>query len=139
MFDRLEKLNQRPKPFERYTRLELWKDEHISKGMLEAHLAPNTDWASRNKKFMDKSINWIVSHFNIVNTSAIIDFGCGSGMYTTRFAEAGASVTGVDFSERSIRFTENTAKEKGLNIDYFLQDYLEFSTEKNRPYHHDMV
>jgi len=132
MFDRLEKINRRPKPFERYTRLDLWNDEHISKGMLDAHLDPNTDWASRNKKFMDKSINWIVSHFNIVNNkSVIIDFGCGPGLYTTRFAEAGASVTGVDFSERSIRYAENTAKVKGLNIDYFLQDYLEFSIDKS--------
>ncbi len=131
MFEKLEKINRKPKPFERYTRLELWNDEHISKGMLEAHLDPNTDWASRNKKFMDKSINWIISHFNIVNTSAIIDFGCGPGLYTTPFAEAGASVTGVDFSERSICYAENTAKVKGLNIDYFLQDYLEFSTDKS--------
>lgn len=130
MFDRLQKINRRPEPFERYTRLELWNDEHISKGMLESHLDPHTDGASRNKMFMDKSIDWIVSHFKIDNTSAIIDFGCGPGMYTTRFAETGASVTGVDFSERSIRYAENTAKEKGLNIDYVLQDYLEFSTDK---------
>ena len=94
MFDRLQKINRRPEPFERYTRLELWNDEHITKGMLEAHLDPNTDAASRNKMFMDKSIDWIVSHFKINNTSAIIDFGCGPGMYTTRFAEWGRNGVG---------------------------------------------
>ena len=130
MFGRLEEINRRPEPFERYTRLELWNDTHISKGMLEAHLDPNTDAASRNKRFMDKSIDWIISHFKIDDATSIIDFGCGPGLYTTRFAETGASVTGVDFSERSIRYAKNTAKEKGLNIDYVLQDYLEFETDK---------
>lgn len=130
LFDKLQKIRQRPEPFERYTRLELWNDEHISKGMLEAHLNPETDAASRNKRFMDKSITWILSHFNIDTTSTIIDFGCGPGLYTTPFAEAGATVTGVDFSERSIHYAEHVAREKGLSIEYVLQDYLTFSTER---------
>ena len=130
MFDALNRINKKPEPFECYTRLELWNDEHISKGMLEAHLDPFTDWASRNRTFMDKSINWIISHFNIGKSSVIIDFGCGPGLYTIGFAEAGASVTGLDFSERSIDYARQRARDEGLGIDYILQDYLEFSSEK---------
>lgn len=130
MFDALQKINERPEPFEYYTSPQFWNDEHISKGMLESHLNPNTDGASRNKEFMDRSINWIISHFSISDSSRIIDFGCGPGLYTTRFAEMGATVTGVDLSERSIRYAKDVAREKNLNIDYVLQDYLEFSTDK---------
>ena len=39
-------------------------------------------------------------------------------------------VTGVDLSERSLRYAKRVAEEKGLTIDYVLQDYLQFSTDK---------
>ena len=41
MFRELEKINQRPEPFEFYTAADLWTDEHTSKQMLACHL--NTD------------------------------------------------------------------------------------------------
>ena len=98
--------------------------------MLEAHLNPEIDAASRNQVFMDLSIRWIISHFNITETSSIIDFGCGPGLYTTALAETGASVTGVDLSQRSIRYAQAAAEAKGLHINYLLQDYLEFKNHK---------
>ncbi len=52
------------------------------------------------------------------------------GVIADRFAEKGAVVTGVDLSGRSIQHAKNTAARKNLNIDYVLQNYLEFSTEK---------
>ncbi|HCY87478.1 MAG TPA: class I SAM-dependent methyltransferase, partial [Desulfobacteraceae bacterium] len=33
-------------------------------------------------------------------------------------------------SERSIRYAKKTAGEKGLDIDYYQQNYLEFETDK---------
>jgi SAM-dependent methyltransferase len=130
MFDKLEKINQRPKPFEFYTAETLWNDEHISKQMLDYHLNEDVDLASRNRAFVEKSASWIVSQFEVGSGVSICDFGCGPGLYTTRFAEAGAEVTGVDFSERSIRHAQDTAKEKGLKIDYVLENYLEFSSNR---------
>ena len=128
MFDKLERIANRPRPFEHYTSLRLWNDPHISKGMLKAHLDPDLDSASFKKRFIDKSVNWMSSYFDISDRTKIFDFGCGPGLWTTRFAERGASVTGIDFSERSIRYAENEAREKSLPIRYILQDYLEFST-----------
>jgi SAM-dependent methyltransferase len=129
MFDKLGKIAGRPKPFEHYTSLQLWSDPHISKGMLKAHLDPELDSASFSKLFIDKSVNWMSSYFGISEKTKICDFGCGPGLWTTRFAERGASVTGIDFSERSIRYAQNVAHEKNLPIRYILQDYLEFSTD----------
>jgi 2-polyprenyl-3-methyl-5-hydroxy-6-metoxy-1,4-benzoquinol methylase len=36
-------------------------------------------------------------------STEIADFGCGPGLYTEKLAERGATVTGIDFSENSIR------------------------------------
>jgi cyclopropane fatty-acyl-phospholipid synthase-like methyltransferase len=130
MFEILNRINQRPEPFEFYTAETLWNDEHISKKMLELHLNEDVDPASRKKAFMDKSVAWIASRFNIGPDTKICDFGCGPGLYTTQFAEKGAAVTGADFSERSIRYARETAKQNNLDIDYVLQNYLEFTTDK---------
>ena len=130
MFNELKKINLRPKPFQFYTADALWTDEHTSQKMLEYHLDESVDLSSRNKEFIERSVKWIVSHFGIGRHTAIADFGCGPGLYTTPFAEHGADVTGIDFSERSIRYAKETARRKALDIDYVCWDYLEFETEK---------
>ena len=130
MFNELKEINLRPKPFQFYTADALWTDEHTSQKMLEYHLDESVDLSSRNKEFIERSVKWIVSHFGIDRHTAIADFGCGPGLYTTPFAENGADVTGIDFSERSIRYAKETARRKALDIDYVCWDYLEFETEK---------
>ncbi len=130
MFDELSEINSRPKPFEFYSAKELWTDEHTSKKMLEFHLNESINLSSRTKDFIDRSVSWIVSNFNIGSNTSIIDFGCGPGLYTSLLAEHKAQVTGVDFSERSIKYARNSAEQKGLNISYYQADYLEFDTDK---------
>ena len=130
MFKELEEINSRPVPFQFYTADALWTDTYISKKMLEYHLNESIDLSSRNKDFIDKSIAWIVSHFGVDANTRIADFGCGPGLYTTPFAEKNADVTGIDFSERSIWYAKEVANQKGLNINYCQQNYLEFDTEQ---------
>jgi hypothetical protein len=38
MFEALEKINERPEPFQFYTASDLWTDEHTSRQMLSFHL-----------------------------------------------------------------------------------------------------
>ena len=128
MFDELTKINTRPSPFQYYTADELWTDEHTSKKMLEYHLNDSVDLSSRKRSFIDRSVQWIVSHFGVDSATSIADFGCGPGLYTTQFAEKNASVTGIDFSERSIRYAKEVAEQKELNINYVQQNYLEYET-----------
>jgi SAM-dependent methyltransferase len=130
MFNELKVINLRPKPFQFYTADALWTDDHTSQKMLEYHLDESVDLSSRKKEFIERSVKWIVSHFGIDRHTAIADFGCGPGLYTTPFAEHGADVTGIDFSERSIRYAKETARRKALDIDYECWDYLEFETKK---------
>ncbi|MCU0645885.1 MAG: methyltransferase domain-containing protein [bacterium] len=129
MFNELEKINDRPEPFQFYTAEELWTDEHTSGKMLEFHLNESIDISSRNIEFINRSVDWIHSKFDLAPSKSICDFGCGPGLYTTRFAERGAQVTGIDFSKRSIEYASNVAAEKGLKIDYIQQNYLECETD----------
>lgn len=99
MFIKLEEINSRPEPFQYYTAEELWTDEHTSKQMLEYHLNDFIDASSRNKKFIDLSVEWITSFLGVDNKTNVIAFGCGPGLYTTRLAEQRAKVTGIDFSK----------------------------------------
>jgi SAM-dependent methyltransferase len=128
MFKELKEINTRPLPFQFYTADELWTDEHTSKQMLEYHLNESIDVASRNKSFIEKSVRWITSHFNVDNNTEIADFGCGPGLYTNSLAEWGAKVTGIDFSENSLNYAKQVAAEKNLNVNYVLMNYLDFET-----------
>ena len=80
-------INSRPKPFEFYTASDLWTDEHTSQQMLAYHLKEDIDVSSRNAKFIDRSVEWICTHFNVTAETKIADFGCGPGLYTSRRTE----------------------------------------------------
>jgi 2-polyprenyl-3-methyl-5-hydroxy-6-metoxy-1,4-benzoquinol methylase len=92
--------------------------------MLNYHLNESIDVSSRNKNFIEESVEWIVSRFNVDKNTDIADFGCGPGLYTTRLAEKGARVTGIDFSNNSIAYAKQVAAEKALKIEYVLTNYL---------------
>jgi SAM-dependent methyltransferase len=128
MFEELKEINSRPAPFQFYTADELWTDEYTSKQMLEYHLNESIDVSSRNKSFIERSVEWIVSHFQVGSNTEIADFGCGPGLYTMRLAERGASVTGIDFSENSLQYAQKVAAEKSLKVNYVRANYLDFDT-----------
>ncbi len=129
MFDELEGINERPEPFQFYTASDLWTDEHTSKQMLLFHLDEAIDVSSRNAEFINRSVEWIATQFNIGIDSKIADFGCGPGLYAARLAKHGANVTGIDFSGRSIEYAKDIATREQLNISYVNQNYFEFETE----------
>jgi SAM-dependent methyltransferase len=129
MFKELERINERPKPFQFYTASDLWTDEHTSKQMLSFHLNEAIDVSSRNAEFINRSVEWIATEFKIGKKFKIADFGCGPGLYAARLAKRGANVTGIDFSGSSIEYAKDIAAREQLNIIYVNQNYLEFETE----------
>ena len=123
MFNQLSEYLTKPKLYAPSTG-KFWDDEHISKGMLEAHLNPDWDAATRKHDFVDQSVAWIASVAPPAQFPKLLDLGCGPGLYAERFRKAGYTVTGIDLSKRSIEY----AKEKTLlnksNIEYDCQNYL---------------
>ncbi|TPW32541.1 bifunctional 2-polyprenyl-6-hydroxyphenol methylase/3-demethylubiquinol 3-O-methyltransferase UbiG [Martelella alba] len=64
-------------------------------------------------------------HFGLDETSArplaglrILDIGCGGGLLSEPLARMGASVTGIDPSEKNIGIAVTHAGETGIEIDY---------------------
>ena len=130
VFEELESINTRPEPFEFYTASDLWTDEHTSKQMLKLHLNKDIDVSSRKVEFINRSVEWIVSHFKVGAGTKIADFGCGPGLYTTRLAQRQADVTGIDFSKSSIQYAQDLATREGLSIQYLNQNYLESAIDE---------
>ena len=129
MFEDLERISRRPEPFQFYTAGELWTGEHTSRQMLSFHLDEAGNVSSRNMGFISRSVEWIASEYNICRGFKIADFGCGPGLYAAPLAKLGASVTGIDFSKRSIEYARQVAADEQLQIKYLQQNYLEFETE----------
>ncbi|MBM7542935.1 class I SAM-dependent methyltransferase [Amphibacillus cookii] len=104
-----------------------WQDPYISKQLLEAHLSSNTEGASRNFAFIDKSIDFIQQIAPPKAYQKVLDLGCGPGLYSERLAQNGYKVTGIDFSENSIRYAKEQAKKLAFDIEYRYENYLQLN------------
>jgi SAM-dependent methyltransferase len=119
----LSRLTERPPLFAPHESA-FWNDPHIARQMLAAHLDPSTDAASRRPETIDHIVDWLVGHLGLAPGQRVLDLGCGPGLYCSRLAEHGLDVTGVDFSESSLAYAEDRARERGLTIDYRRGNYL---------------
>ncbi len=67
----------------------------------------------------------IIQYFNLKNKKTkpfqglkILDIGCGGGLISEPMSRFGASVTGIDASEKNIKVASIHAKKNSLNINY---------------------
>jgi SAM-dependent methyltransferase len=124
LFRELQRVNERPAVFSQTTVVDLWTDPHVSEQMLGFHLDGSIDVASHRTERIEAATAWMIDELRLGPGSRVCDLGCGPGLYTRRLARAGASVTGVDFSARSIAYARETTAKEGLEIDYVEGDYL---------------
>ena len=122
--NKIIELTKKPKLFERSDQ-KFWDDPHISKNMLEIHINPEFDAASRSYEFIGESIDWLIKSVFNDKDQKILDLGCGPGLYSKELAEKGYSVTGVDLSKRSIDYAKKQIQNKELDIEYKVQNFLE--------------
>lgn len=91
--------------------------------MLEFHLDPSTELASRRPEDIDRFVRWMESHLGLAGKD-VCDLGCGPGLYTERMAMHGAFVTGIDLSARSLEHARHVAAARKLPIVYAQANYL---------------
>lgn len=101
-----------------------WADPHISKGLLDAHLSPQTDAASRRPGTIEQTVRWLMTRFKPGPGDQVLDLGCGPGLYAERLARAGLHVTGIDFSPRSLDYARQSASRQKLLITYRCENFL---------------
>ncbi|WP_242121576.1 class I SAM-dependent methyltransferase [Aestuariivivens sediminicola] len=110
----------------------MWTDKYISKQLLNVHLNPDIDLASRKLKTIQKTANWILDLVQDRGNINILDLGCGPGLYSELFARKNNSVTGVDISKTSIEYAIQSALDKELDINYINANYLELDLERDQ-------
>jgi SAM-dependent methyltransferase len=104
-----------------------WDDPHISKSMLEAHLNPAHDAASRRPETIDNEVRHLISSGVLKRSDRVLDLGCGPGLYASRLCENGIKVTGVDISKRSIDYAKKYAGENKLDITYRCLNFFDIN------------
>lgn len=122
--DQLIELSKKPELFACGEK-KFWDDPHISKGMLQAHLDPNHDAASRRPEIIDQIVRNLFETGILKQGMKLLDLGCGPGLYAERLCKAGVEVVGLDISERSLEYARRKARESGLNIEYRCMNFFE--------------
>lgn len=131
MYGMLKTMSSRPPAFSVYSAQKLWTDPHLANQMLQLHLSQETALASRPLEAIDRVVSWLDQSIRL-NSKAVCDLGCGPGLYSSRFAECGAIVTGLDFSVSSVEYARAHQPLATRSIAYHVFDYLEDPLPKNQ-------
>lgn len=126
--EKIKRLQEKPALFSPGD-AQFWVDPYISRQLLKVHLDPSTDAASRSPETIHKTVDWINATLGLKIQDNILDLGCGPGLYAVPLAQQGLKVTGVDFSQNSIDYAIQKAREDGLQITYRCEDYLQLKDE----------
>lgn len=108
-----------PQPWEEGEKIP-WNDPGFSRRMLKEHLTQQHDLASRRFERIDQHVAWIHAQVLGEKPARILDLGCGPGLYASRLARLGHTVTGIDFSPASIEYARSIST--GLNCTFRLED-----------------
>src|SRR5690554_1470668 len=63
-------------------------------------------------------LGWIQDKVGSLNGLEILDVGCGGGILSESMAVAGATVTGIDLAEKSLKVAKLHGLESGVAVDY---------------------
>jgi SAM-dependent methyltransferase len=121
----LEELLSRgaPKPWSHGGKIP-WNQPAFSARMLQEHLSQEHDLASRRSGKIDVQVAWLNDEI-LPSRAAVLDLGCGPGLYTSRLARLGHRCVGIDFSPSSIEYARSEMQGEALDCTYRLEDVRE--------------
>lgn len=119
----LKEVIREPKLFEKSTD-RFWDDDHISKQMLNFHLNPQVEAASKTEKTIEAETNFIINATEMNEKKSVLDLGCGPGLYVKEFSKTGAKVMGIDISDNSIQYAVQNIQASHSNICFKKMNYL---------------
>jgi len=79
-----------------------------------------------DKKDLEKEVNFITKFLNKFKTKSLLDVGCGTGLYLTRFKKQGFNVEGLDLSTNMLK----EARKKNKIIKLHKKNLLDFKINK---------
>lgn len=99
-----------------------WDDPAFSARMLREHLSQAHDAASRRTATIERQVAWLHRGVLAARPTAVLDLGCGPGLYASRLARLGHRCVGIDFSPAAIAHAEAEAAAEGLACRYRRDD-----------------
>lgn len=105
MYELLNALTRKPNLFDSFDTAALWADPHVARQMLQLHLDNSSDLASRPFSQIEAFADWLNAHISM-RSKAVLDLGCGPGLYAAQFQKHGATVTGIDISNHSLAYAK---------------------------------
>lgn len=99
-----------------------WHDPAFSRRMLAEHLNQEHDHASRRRTKLLAHVDWIDESILATQRAALLDLGCGPGLYCTELARRGHSCVGIDYGPASLDYAKGIAASEALPITYRLAD-----------------
>ena len=83
---------------------EFWNDPYISGQLLQAHLDPDTDQGSYKPQTIAAICDSLPAAMGLPPDAAIVDLGCGPGLYCAALSQRGYRMTGLDRSANSLAY-----------------------------------
>lgn len=117
---------KRPALFEKDA-VPFWDDPYISEQLLENHLNPEFDGASRTLASIEKTVAHLTSSTLLKAGDRVLDLGCGPGLYCSRLSQFGIHMTGIDLSKRSIEYARRKAREQKQPIEYINGNFFDIN------------
>ncbi len=96
----------------------IWRDRHIQRQLLAAHLDRSTAAATRSPQAVRRTIDLLTA--GLAPGASVLDLGCGPGIYAQQMADDGFVVTGVDFNRASIEYARQHVRGR---VRYVEADY----------------
>ena len=121
-FSALDDAFKKPEVYTKSTS-KFWDDDYIAKQMLEFHLNPSVEAASKKASTIQAETKFIIKSTSMKNKD-VLDLGCGPGLYVAEFAKSARSVLGIDLSQNSIDYANDTVASKYTNVRFKRMNYL---------------
>jgi SAM-dependent methyltransferase len=86
----------------------IWRDPHVQRQLLATHLDDSTTAATRGPEAVQRTIALLTD--GVRAGAAVLDLGCGPGLYAQQLADAGFDVTGVDMNAASIEYARELGR-----------------------------
>jgi len=121
-FSALDDAFKKPEVYTKSTS-KFWDDDYIAKQMLEFHLNPDVEAASKKASTIQAETKFILKSTAMKNKD-VLDLGCGPGLYVAEFAKSARSVLGIDLSQNSIDVANEMVGSKNANVRFKRMNYL---------------
>lgn len=102
-----------------------WADPYVSEHVLNAHVDPDSEVASRTHEDIRATVEFLDAHMHPDGKGGrVLDIGCGPGLYAEKLGERGYTVTGLDISPASLEYATKRNESLGLNNTFRRADFL---------------